>query len=75
MSNSSVLPRSEGKFRTLGAAQNHRTPQSSIVALMPPPSSSVPLRDEVASLQRERLDLHSELFEAAQIQRKLKWPA
>jgi sigma-B regulation protein RsbU (phosphoserine phosphatase) len=41
---------------------------------MPPPSSSVPLRDEVASLQRERLDLHSELFEAAQIQRKLSGP-
>jgi len=74
MSNSSVVPRSEGKFRTHGGAQNRRTPQSSIVALMPPPSSSVPLRDEVASLLRERLDLHSELFEAAQIQRKLSGP-
>jgi len=36
--------------------------------------SSVPLRDEVDALLREKLDLHSELFEAAQIQRKLSGP-
>jgi sigma-B regulation protein RsbU (phosphoserine phosphatase) len=45
-----------------------------MVALMPPPPSSLPLRDEVDSLRREKLDLHSELFEAAQIQRKLSGP-
>src|ERR1700752_1849022 len=38
---------------------------------MPPPPSSAPLRDEVDSLLREKLDLHSQLFEAGQIQRKL----
>lgn len=43
----------------------------------PPPApmtASVPLHDEVDSLRRERLDLHAELFEAAQIQRKLSGP-
>jgi serine phosphatase RsbU (regulator of sigma subunit) len=41
---------------------------------MPPPPSSAPLQDEMESLLREKLDLHSELFEAAQIQRKLSGP-
>lgn len=41
---------------------------------MPQRSSSVPVRDEVELLLRERLDLHSQLFEAAQIQRKLSGP-
>jgi sigma-B regulation protein RsbU (phosphoserine phosphatase) len=34
----------------------------------------VSLQDEVDSLGRERLDLHAQLFEAAQIQRKLSGP-
>jgi serine phosphatase RsbU (regulator of sigma subunit) len=67
MSNSGVLPRG-GKFRTNGEGR------SPMVALMPPTRSRVPLRDEVDSLLREKLDLHSELFEAAQIQRKLSGP-
>jgi sigma-B regulation protein RsbU (phosphoserine phosphatase) len=46
--------------------------QSSIISPPPPPSMS--LQDEVDSLRRERLDLHSQLFEAAQIQRKLCGP-
>jgi serine phosphatase RsbU (regulator of sigma subunit) len=41
---------------------------------MAPPLSSVSLQDEVDSLGRERLDLHAQLFEAAQIQRKLSGP-
>ena len=68
MSHRGVLTRAEGKFRTNGANR------SSIVVSMPPPLSSLPLRDEVDSLLREKLDLHSELFEAAQIQRKLSGP-
>jgi sigma-B regulation protein RsbU (phosphoserine phosphatase) len=44
-----------------------------MVASMPPPSS-VLLQEDVDSLLREKLDLHSELFEAAQIQRKLSGP-
>ena len=68
MSGRGVLSRAEDKFRTNGAGI------SAIMASMPPPPSSVPLRDEVDSLLREKLDLHSELFEAAQIQRKLSGP-
>jgi serine phosphatase RsbU (regulator of sigma subunit) len=45
-----------------------------MVASMPPLPLNVPLQDEVNSLLREKLDLHSELFEAAQIQRKLSGP-
>jgi len=45
-----------------------------MVTSMPPPASSVRLQDEVDSLMREKLDLHSQLFEAAQIQRKLCGP-
>jgi serine phosphatase RsbU (regulator of sigma subunit) len=74
MSDSRILPGSEGRFRTNGGRQNYRIPQSSIVEWMPPRPSRVPVRDEVESLLRERLDLHSELFEAAQIQRKLSGP-
>ncbi len=69
MSDRGVLPRAEGKFRTNGAGR------SSIVASMPLPTSIASFRDEVVdSLLREKLDLHSELFEAAQIQRKLSGP-
>ncbi len=68
MSDRGVLPRAEGKFRTNG------TGRSSIVASMPLPTSIASFRDEVDSLLREKLDLHSELFEAAQIQRKLSGP-
>ena len=35
---------------------------------------NVPLLEEMDSLVRERLDLHAQLFEAAQIQRKLSGP-
>jgi serine phosphatase RsbU (regulator of sigma subunit) len=73
MNDMRVLPGSEGKFRTNGRGRNCSLPQSSIVASMPPPPSSAPL-DEVDSLLREKLDLHSQLFEAAQIQRKLSGP-
>ena len=69
-----VLPGNEGKFRTNVGGRNCNLPQSSIVTSMPPPPSSAPLRDEVDSLLREKLDLHSQLFEAAQIQRKLSGP-
>src|SRR5271170_2784766 len=74
MNDSRVLPKSEGKFRTNGGHQSYSIPQSSMVTSMPPPLSSVSLQDERDSLLREKLDLHSQLFEAAQIQRKLSGP-
>jgi serine phosphatase RsbU (regulator of sigma subunit) len=73
MNDGRVLPRSEGRLPTNGERRNYSMPQSSMVASMPPPSS-VLLQEEVDSLLREKLDLHSELFEAAQIQRKLSGP-
>ena len=74
MSSGRVLPRGKGCFRSNGGNRNYNVPQSSMVASMPPPPLNVPLQAEVDSLQREKLDLHSELFEAAQIQRKLSGP-
>jgi serine phosphatase RsbU (regulator of sigma subunit) len=72
MTNGRVLPESEGKFRTNGGRRSYSRPQISMAASMPP--SNVLLQDERDSLLREKLDLHSQLFEAAQIQRKLSGP-
>ena len=74
MNDGRVLPRSEGRLPANGEHRIYSMPQSSMVAPKPRRPSSVPLQDEVDSLQREKLDLHSELFEAAQIQRKLSGP-
>jgi sigma-B regulation protein RsbU (phosphoserine phosphatase) len=38
------------------------------------PPSEVPLQEDVYSLLRERADLHAQVFDAAQIQRKLSGP-
>ena len=38
------------------------------------PPSELPLQEDVFSLLRERADLHAQVFEAAQIQRKLSGP-
>jgi serine phosphatase RsbU (regulator of sigma subunit) len=50
-------------------------------AMMPPmtpsieiPRSELPLQEDVYSLLRERADLHAQVFDAAQIQRKLSGP-
>jgi serine phosphatase RsbU (regulator of sigma subunit) len=73
MNEGRLLARSEDKFQTNGRRRNYNMPQSSLVA-MPPPLPNVPLQDERDSLLREKLHLHSELFEAAQVQRKLSGP-
>jgi serine phosphatase RsbU (regulator of sigma subunit) len=67
----SVLSGSDGPPRT--DKRNHgcssfRFPATSLTAAH---SSDVPTPDQVDALLREKLDLHSQLFEAAQIQRKL----
>jgi sigma-B regulation protein RsbU (phosphoserine phosphatase) len=74
MSNGRALPVREAKLRTNGELRNYNMRQSSIISSMAPPLSSVSLQEEVDSLKRERLDLHAQLFEAAQIQRKLSGP-
>src|SRR5580698_885323 len=43
----------------------------SMVSFVTPPSSNVSLQEELNALRREKLDLHAQLFEALQIQRKL----
>ncbi len=56
------------------------TPASSVMPSLevPPsadmPASGMPLQDDVYSLLRERADLHAQVFDAAQIQRKLSGP-
>lgn len=47
---------------------------SPIMLPAPLPLPNMLLEDEVDSLRREKLDLHAQLFEAAQIQRKLSGP-
>ena len=65
------MPRSRVKVRTVAAVRNC----ASVGAVsVKPLAVSVPLRDEVDAFLRERLDLHAQLFEAAQIQRKLSGP-
>src|ERR1700678_220676 len=68
----------DSQYGSSGKHQNGTTVQtlfqplvmSSIVV----PSSTVPLQDDVYSLLRERMDLHAQLFDAVQIQRKLSGP-
>jgi serine phosphatase RsbU (regulator of sigma subunit) len=43
----------------------------SMVSFVTSPSSNVSLQEELNALRREKLDLHAQLFEAVQIQRKL----
>lgn len=63
--------RSRMKVRTSAVAQDWSTTRARSGK---PLVVSAPLQDEVDSLLREKLDLHSQLFEAAQIQRKLSGP-
>lgn len=65
------MPRSRIKLR---AGNNLRNWGLSNGSSIKPLTVNVPLQDEVDSLVRERLDLHAQLFEAAQIQRKLSGP-
>jgi serine phosphatase RsbU (regulator of sigma subunit) len=48
--------------------------QPSVMSTMVAPPSAAPLPDDVYSLLRERMDLHAQLSDAVQIQRKLSGP-
>jgi serine phosphatase RsbU (regulator of sigma subunit) len=48
--------------------------QPSVVSTIVVPSSTAPAQDDVYSLLRERMDLHTQLSDAVQIQRKLSGP-
>ncbi len=68
----------DSKYGTSGPHHNGTTVQSLfqplVMSSIVVPSSTVPLQDDVYSLLRERIDLHAQLFDAVQIQRKLSGP-
>src|SRR5271170_7681915 len=68
----------DSKYGTSGPHHNGSTVQTRFQHLvMSPvavPSSTEPSPDDVYSLLRERIDLHAQLFDAVQIQRKLSGP-
>ena len=64
MSREAAVPGANGKVHSNNGRRSRNTSST------PLPTNSV-LQNEVNSLQREKLDLYSQLFEAGQIQRKL----
>jgi serine phosphatase RsbU (regulator of sigma subunit) len=84
------VPRGSGDYRTTIRRPGWSTPPASMISPMMPvspatppvevppsveiPPSGVPLQEDVYSLLRERADLHAQVFDAAQIQRKLSGP-
>ena len=71
MERGSCMPRSRIKLR---ADTSFRSWGASNAPAVAPLSMNVPLREEMDALAQERLELHAQLFEAAQIQRKLSGP-
>lgn len=63
-----IMPLADGEYQNWNALPS--PPASSVAPLI----ANASLQDEVNLLLREKLDLHSQLFEAAQIQRKLSGP-
>jgi serine phosphatase RsbU (regulator of sigma subunit) len=66
-----VLPRNDGQLQGDGKHGDRSILPRSLMPSVPPRSSNMPLHEELNALRREKLDLHAQLFEAAQIQRKL----
>jgi serine phosphatase RsbU (regulator of sigma subunit) len=68
----------DSKYGTTGPHHNGTTVQfpfqPSVMSTIVAPSSTVPPQDDVYSLLRERMDLHAQLSDAVQIQRKLSGP-
>ncbi|HZD50671.1 MAG TPA: PP2C family protein-serine/threonine phosphatase, partial [Silvibacterium sp.] len=62
---------SDGKWRTSGHSNLN---SSSVLSSIAPPFPRATLQDEVDSLRKEKIELHAQLFEAAEIQRKLSGP-
>jgi len=71
------MPANDGLQSTSEYRDWNTLPPSILSFLAPPPAPGTPtgsLQDELDQLRREKLDLHTQLFEAAQIQRKLSGP-
>ena len=68
------MPRRRSKMRTRSSHSNRSAQQLSTTLPAAHVAAIASPQNEVDSLLRERLDLHAQLFEAAQIQRKLSGP-
>jgi serine phosphatase RsbU (regulator of sigma subunit) len=65
----------DSHYGTTGSHQNNNTIRpSNVSSVTTAPMARVPFEDDVYSLLRERVDLHAQLFDAVQIQRKLSGP-
>jgi serine phosphatase RsbU (regulator of sigma subunit) len=68
----------DSQYGSSGTHQNGSKVQSLfqplVMSSIVVPSSTLPLQNDVHSLLRERMDLHAQLFDAVQIQRKLSGP-
>jgi serine phosphatase RsbU (regulator of sigma subunit) len=73
-----VAPRGSGEYRTARRRQGWNTVPPSMTLPGTPsaevPPSGLPLHEDVYALLQERADLHAQVFDAAQIQRKLSGP-
>jgi len=70
-------PANDGLQSTSDFRDWNTLPPSILSFVAPPPAPVAPtgsLQDQLDSLHREKLELHTQLFEAAQIQRKLSGP-
>lgn len=66
------MPRSRYSSRT--ATRHSWKPQTAVAPVAAMVTAITPAQQQLDSLLQERLDLHAQLFEAAQIQRKLSGP-
>ena len=66
------MPRSSVSRRS--ASHRNWNPQTPVAPVTATVTSGIPAQEQLDSLLQERLDLHAQLFEAAQIQRKLSGP-
>jgi serine phosphatase RsbU (regulator of sigma subunit) len=66
-----VFSARDNRLQARGERRDYSMPHLQIPSATRPLPPSVALQDEVETLRREKLDLHSQLFEAAEIQRKL----
>ena len=71
MTQGALYSGSDGALRPSSERKAYRVLHVPIAHSMHSVSSSVPQQEEMDALLREKLELHSQLFEAAQIQRKL----
>jgi serine phosphatase RsbU (regulator of sigma subunit) len=65
---------SRSRFSRQTASHRKWNPQTSVAPVTAIVTSGTPVQEQLDSLLQERLDVHAQLFDAAQIQRKLSGP-